>query len=212
MQISISIEPYLAVKKDILTQYIVEIIALKRELAMSGDEISLHFDYFKHNPEVFALVQSYANQIDIDLHLMQEPAPSFAGFRSVSFDANDLKTSKQCLNKSQAIDKTRRGLVLDLGYQVADYEDLIRQASYIIVMTVKCGKSGQAFQESALQLIEQIRAINPDVTLIIDGGVNENNINLLKNAGVNVAVVGSYAKKAYENGNFKNSINRLLHD
>ena len=45
MQISISIEPYLAVKKDILTQYIVEIIALKRELAMSGDEISLHFDY-----------------------------------------------------------------------------------------------------------------------------------------------------------------------
>lgn len=212
MQISISIEPYLAVKKDILTQYIVEIIALKRELAMLGDEISLHFDYFKHNPEVFALVQSYANQIDIDLHLMQEPAPSFAGFRSVSFDANDLKTSKQCLNKLYAMDKARRGLVLDLGYQVTDYEDLIRQASYIIVMTVKCGKSGQAFQESALSLIEQIRAINPDVTLIIDGGVNENNINLLKNAGVNVAVVGSYAKKAYENGNFKNSINRLLHD
>ena len=212
MQISISIEPYLAVKKDILTQYIVEIIALKRELEMSGDEISLHFDYFKHNPEVFALVQSYANQIDIDLHLMQEPAPSFAGFRSVSFDVNDLKTSKQYLSKLQTIDKMRRGLVLDLGYQVADYEDLVRQASYIIVMTVKCGKSGQAFQESALQLIEQIRAINPDVTLIIDGGVNENNINLLKNAGVNVAVVGSYAKKAYENGNFKNSINRLLHD
>ena len=212
MQISISVEPYLAVKKDILTQYIVEIIALKRELAMSGDEISLHFDYFKHNPEVFALVQSYANQIDIDLHLMQEPAPSFVGFRSVSFDANDLKTSKQYLSKLQTIDKMRRGLVLDLGYQVADYEDLIRQASYIIVMTVKCGKSGQAFQESALSLIEQIRAINPDVTLIIDGGVNENNINLLKNAGVNVAVVGSYAKKAYENGNFKNSINRLLHD
>ena len=77
-------------------------------------------------------------------------------------------------------------------------------------MTVKCGKSGQAFQSSPLQLIEQIRAINPTVTIIIDGGINENNVNLLKKASVNVAVVGSYAKKGYENDDFENSINRLL--
>lgn len=216
MQISISIEPYLVDKKEKLTQYIVDIISLKQKMAVYGNEISLHFDYFKPNLEVFALVQSFTNQIEIDLHLMQELVPSVKGFRSVCFDAVDLKnaengTSKNALiNNMKMVEPAQRGLVLDLGYKIDGYEDLIRQASYIIVMTVKCGKSGQAFQSSPLQLIEQIRAINPTVTIIIDGGINENNVNLLKKASVNVAVVGSYAKKGYENDDFENSINRLL--
>ena len=216
MQISISIEPYLVDKKEKLTQYIVDIISLKQKMAVYGNEISLHFDYFKPNLEVFALVQSFTNQIEIDLHLMQESVPSVKGFRSVCFDAVDLKnaengTSKNALiNNMKMVEPAQRGLVLDLGYKIDGYEDLIRQASYIIVMTVKCGKSGQAFQSSPLQLIEQIRAINPTVTIIIDGGINENNVNLLKKASVNVAVVGSYAKKGYENDDFENSINRLL--
>lgn len=216
MQISISIEPYLVDKKEKLTQYIVDIISLKQKMAVYGNEISLHFDYFKPNLEVFALVQSFTNQIEIDLHLMQESVPSVKGFRSVCFDAVDLKnaengTSKNALiNNMKMVEPAQRGLVLDLGYKIDGFEDLIRQASYIIVMTVKCGKSGQAFQSSPLQLIEQIRAINPTVTIIIDGGINENNVNLLKKASVNVAVVGSYAKKGYENDDFENSINRLL--
>ena len=216
MQISVSIEPYLVDKKEKLTQYIVDIISLKQKMAVCGNEISLHFDYFKPNLEVFALVQSFTNQIEIDLHLMQESVPSVKGFRSVCFDAVDLKnaengTSKNALiNNMKMVEPAQRGLVLDLGYKIDGYEDLIRQASYIIVMTVKCGKSGQAFQSSPLQLIEQIRAINPTVTIIIDGGINENNVNLLKKASVNVAVVGSYAKKGYENDDFENSINRLL--
>ena len=212
MQISISIEPYLAVEKDKLTQYIVDIVKLKQKLVLSGGEVSLHFDYFKHNPDVFALVQSFTKQIDIDLHLMQEPAPSFLGFRSVSFDAVDLKNARQNVRLDDTLNKTQRGLVLDLGYKVDDYQDLIRQVSYITLMTVKCGRSGQVFQESALQLVDQVRALNPDVTIIIDGGVNEKNINLLKRIGINIAVVGSYAQKNYEIGNFENSINRLLRD
>ena len=185
-------------------------------MAVYGNEISLHFDYFKPNLEVFTLVQSFTNQINIDLHLMQESVPSVKGFRSVCFDAVDLKnaengTSKNALiNNMKMVEPVQRGLVLDLGYKIDGYEDLIRQASYIIVMTVKCGKSGQAFQSSPLPLIEQIRAINPTVTIIVDGGINENNVNLLKKASVNVAVVGSYAKKGYENDDFENSINRLL--
>ena len=216
MQISVSIEPYLVDKKEKLTQYIVDIISLKQKMAVYGNEISLHFDYFKPNLEVFTLVQSFTNQINIDLHLMQESVPSVKGFRSVCFDAVDLKnaengTSKNALiNNMKMVEPAQRGLVLDLGYKIDGYEDLIRQASYIIVMTVKCGKSGQAFQSSPLSLIEQIRSINPAVTIIVDGGINENNVNLLKKASVNVAVVGSYAKKGYENDDFENSINRLL--
>ena len=210
MEISVSIEPYLVDKKEKLTQYIVEIVKLKEKMAQVGKKVSLHFDYFKSNPEVFALVQSFTNQIDIDLHLMQAPVPSVAGFRSVSFDVCDLKNKTH--GDIDMVNAEQRGLVLDLGYEIRGYEDFIRDTQYVIVMTVRCGKSGQAFQASALSLVEQIRQLNPRATIILDGGINETTIDLVKKAGVNVAVVGSYAKKAYENGSFEISVNRLLRD
>ncbi|MBR4418461.1 MAG: hypothetical protein IKT33_00460 [Clostridia bacterium] len=209
MQISISIEPYLTAEKKRLQKYIEEIVQLSRQMSLMNHELSLHFDYFKSNPEVFKLVQSYTSEIKIDLHLMQEPVNSLDGFRSVSFDAEDLKQQK-CELVSKVQDE-RRGLVLDLGYRVADYKDLIKQVSYIILMSVKCGKSGQVFQESVLSLVREIRMINPSVIVIIDGGVNENNIKMIQKEGIDVVVVGSYAKKCYETGEFEQGINRLLH-
>ena len=208
MQISVSIEPYLGVDISRLTQYIENILQLNRCMkAATGDEIAIHFDYFKANPAVFRLVQSYTNQIAIDLHLMQVSAPSVDGFRSVCYDVNVLETGMTMMAAP-----TQRGLVLDLGTMATGHETLLRTVQYIILMTVKCGKSGQTFQSEPLSLIPQIRNLNPNAVIIVDGGVNENNVSLLKKAGVDVVVVGSYAQKCYENGNLQNGINRLLHD
>lgn len=219
MQIAVSVEPYLVVEKTRLTQYIENIIQISRRFGQKQQKVLIHFDYFKANPEVFQLVQSYANQIEIDLHLMQASAPTTAGFRSVSFDVKDLRQIERNSDKDNllgenlcSVDAARRGVVLDLGCEIQGYEDLIRAAQYIILMTVQCGKSGQTFQPSALALIPQIRRLNPTATLIVDGGVNEDNILLLKEAGVDVAVVGNYAKKCYENGELEIGINRLLRD
>ena len=214
MQISVSIEPFLHAGKDDLKQYIEEIIALSDKFVAENQQISLHFDYFQANSEIFQLVQGYVNRIPIDLHLMSEAATSVTGFRSVCFDAQEIKHgSNEAITANwRAVENGQFGLVLDLGYQVQDYQDLIRRASYVIVMTVKCGKSGQVFQSSPLELVAQIREINPEIKVIIDGGVNENNVFLLKKAGVDIAVVGNYAKKCYENGNFGVGINRLLRD
>lgn len=205
MQIAVSIEPYLGVEKTKLTQYIESIVKLNHEFAKKGDHLVLHFDYFKLNPEIFQLVQGYTKQIDIDLHLMQESVPSVTGFRSVSVDL-----SKQPRNLPPVM-PSQYGLVLDLGCDWRKFENFVRTASYIIIMTVKCGKSGQNFQSSALKLIPQVRALNPNAVIIIDGGVNDSNIDLLKNAGVDVAVVGNYAKNCYETENLAIGINRLLH-
>ena len=211
MQISVSIEPFLGVEKVKIIQYIEEIVKISEKLGRNN--VSLHFDYFKPNPEVFNIVQSYADKIDIDLHLMHEPAPTVDKFRSISFDINDIvEPNNGMLDNFQAVEPVRCGLYLDLGVEINGCEDLIRTANNIIIMTVKCGKSGQTFQSSALNLVAQVRKINPNVTIIIDGGVNETNIQLLKNAGIDVAVVGNYAKKCYENNEFLNGINRLLHD
>lgn len=217
MQIAISIEPYLVVEKIKLIQYIEDIIQISSKFNQKQKKVLIHFDYFKSNPDVFTLVQNYTDQIEIDLHLMQEPAKSVEGFRSVSLDVNDwLKKMQQTENSDplvsslQSIETARRGLVFDLGATIDGYENLIRETQYIIVMTVKCGKSGQIFQPSALALIPQIRQLNPKATIIVDGGVNESNFALLKEAGVDVAVIGNYAKKCYESGELEKGINRLL--
>ncbi len=206
MQVAISIEPYLDVEKVKLTQYIEEIVNLSHEMQKHGDQVVLHFDYFKHNPEVFSLVQNYTAKLPVDLHLMQETPPSVVGFRSVSVDLVDKPQNLPEVAVQQ------RGVVLDLGADLTEFEAEIQGASYIIVMTVKCGKSGQMFHPEVLRLIPQIRALNPQAVIIVDGGVNENNIDLLKKAGVDVVVVGNYAKKCYENSNLAIGINRLLHN
>ncbi len=217
MQVAISIEPYLVVEKVRLIQYLENIIEISRKLGQA--KVCLHFDYFKPNADIFNLVHSYCDKIEIDLHLMQEAVPSVMGFRSVSFNVQDVQKALHEQNSAKedlltanikAVDKARRGLVLDLGCKIDGYEDLIREAQYMIVMTVKCGKSGQTFQPSALQLVKQIRRLNPKAVITVDGGVNENNILLLKEAGVDVVVVGSYAQKCYENGDLATGINRLL--
>ena len=66
----------------------------------------------------------------------------------------------------------------------------------VLVMTVEPGASGQAFMESMVYKIEVLRKIIDEKgykTLInVDGGVNENNIDCLKQSGADMLVSASY--------------------
>ncbi len=199
MQVSISIEPYLGLDMSILTQYLDKIVRLK---TTQLPNLSIHFDYFKPNETVLNLLSNYADRIDIYVHLMAPMPLGNQNFKVVSLDATQYP----------AYGDERQGIVFDLGCDVYGYEDLIRATKYITIMTVKCGKSGQSFNESALALVPKIRALNPRAVITVDGGVNETNISLLKKTGVDIVVVGNYARKAYETGTLAISLNRLLRD
>lgn len=197
MDISISVEPYLGADISLLTQYLEKIVEIKQ--CIPG--LSIHFDYFKTNQAAVDLIKSYAKQIDIHAHLMHQSLTGDA-FKSI---AQDVSVVDEITAPGQA-------LVFDLGYSLAGYEDLVKKCRYITVMSVKCGQSGQAFNPTALALVKQIRALNPHTVITLDGGINDTNINMVKDAGVDIAVVGSYAQKAYEKGTLLASINRLLRD
>ena len=197
MDISISIEPYLGDNISLLPQYLEKIIEIKQSIP----GLSLHFDYFQLNPTAVTLVKKYAKQLAVYVHLMHQ---ELAG--------NDFKVISRDVTTVKSIDSAQQGLVFDLGCDLTGYEDLVKKCRYITVMSVKCGKSGQTFNSAALDLVKQIRALNPQAIITIDGGVNDTNIKLVKDAGVDVAVVGNYAKKCYENGQLLAGINRLLRD
>ena len=70
----------------------------------------------------------------------------------------------------------------------------------VLVMTVEPGFGGQAFMESQLDTIRQVRAIiekyNPACELEVDGGVDPVTCKTCIAAGANVLVAGSAVYKA----------------
>ena len=71
----------------------------------------------------------------------------------------------------------------------------IEELDLVLVMTVEPGFGGQAFMESQLDTIRQVRAIiekyNPACELEVDGGINAKTAPLVTAAGANVLVAGS---------------------
>ena len=71
----------------------------------------------------------------------------------------------------------------------------IEQLDLVLVMTVEPGFGGQAFMESQLDTIRQVRSIiekyNPACELEVDGGIAPKTAPLVVEAGANVLVAGS---------------------
>jgi ribulose-phosphate 3-epimerase len=70
------------------------------------------------------------------------------------------------------------------------------QADQYLIMSVVPGKQGQAFIPSTLQKIFRFKQKLPSAIIEVDGGVNENNIKSIKDAGADLICVGSSLVKA----------------
>jgi len=73
----------------------------------------------------------------------------------------------------------------------------------VVVMSVKCGASGQTFNPVALEKVKQVRAKYPNTRIIVDGGINDKNIALVRDAGADVAVVGNFLYVIYKSDGAK---------
>jgi len=69
----------------------------------------------------------------------------------------------------------------------------------VLVMSVNPGFGGQKFIPTVVEKIKRLKAlrdkINPGCLIEIDGGVTDQNVEMLKEAGVDICVAGSYVFK-----------------
>ena len=72
-------------------------------------------------------------------------------------------------------------------------------------MSVEPGFGGQEFIPSTLEKVKQLRKINESITIEMDGGIKDTNINQLKEY-IDIAVVGSYITKKED---YNEAINNL---
>ena len=88
--------------------------------------------------------------------------------------------------------KIESGVCLKLGTAIDIVETYIDRVDDVQLMSIaKIGNYGAHFEEEVLEKIRELRERFPKITINVDGGINESNIKLVKDAGCDNAVVGS---------------------
>jgi len=99
-------------------------------------------------------------------------------------------------------------IVPSTNENVLDY--VLDKVDLILVMTVNPGFGGQEFLSSQLRKIEnianKIAKTNRNIDLEVDGGINEQTVQSVKDAGANVLVSGSYI---FKSSNYADAISKL---
>ncbi len=75
-------------------------------------------------------------------------------------------------------------------------KEYIKAADYILILTVHPGFYGSKYLPQELKKIIPIKKINPNVKVIVDGGMNPKTIKNAKKAGTDYFISGSYTTKA----------------
>ena len=134
--------------------------------------------------------------IPLDVHLMVvDPINVVDNYAKAGADiiTFHLEAAKDVVATINAIKKSscKVGISIKPGTPVAEIEPYLPLIDMVLVMSVEPGFGGQKFMPSAVERIAQIRALNPDILIQVDGGINTQTAPLVKKAGANVLVAGS---------------------
>lgn len=150
-------------------------------------------------PSIVAAVRQ-ATKLECDVHLMvQDPeryiadfAKAGADYISVHVEATQHPHRAIQLIKEQG---KKAGLVLNPGTPLIAAEPFLADLDMVLLMSVNPGFGGQAYIPATTERVRKLRemrdAVNPSCLIEIDGGVKANNIAMIGEAGVDIAVVGS---------------------
>ena len=83
-------------------------------------------------------------------------------------------------------------MTLNPATPISVVENVAYLLDMILVMSVNPGFGGQKFIPQALDKIQKLRELYPDIDIEVDGGINDKTAKLAKTAGANVLVAGSY--------------------
>ncbi len=160
---------------------------------------SLDYNYFEQLRQV--------SNILFDVHLMINEPERFilkyikqgADILTVHYEAfkddeSLIKVLKQIKSK-----KVLAGIAVDIDTDIKNVLPLFKYADVALIMGVKVGAYGQTFNEEALKKIKKVRQEYPDITIEIDGGMNDITAKKAIKAGADVIVSGAYI---YNNDTF----------
>ena len=154
-------------------------------------------------PVVVSAVASCATK-PLDIHLMVENNNFFVELFAplkpeyISFHIEEEKHPHRLIQKIRSLG-IKPAIVLNPHTPPEAIEFLLKDLDMVLLMSVNPGFGGQSFIKSVIEKASRLNdmrnRINPNCLIEVDGGVNNKNIHLLKEAGVDVVVAGSYVFK-----------------
>ena len=116
-------------------------------------------------------------------------------------------------NPKEFIDKVhsyniKAGLAINVGTSINTIKPYLDDIDHIIFVSVVSGEKGLPFRKEVLDNVKEIKKIaKKDLTMWVDGGVNEDNLKDVVNAGVTGVVIGRAVFKAED---YKSAYNKFL--
>lgn len=148
-------------------------------------------------------VQGLSKDTDtkLDVHLMiQNPENYVEQFvkAGASIVGVHVESTQHIARAIQIIKNAgaRAEVVVNPGTPLTELEELLPEIDQVLIMSVNPGFGGQKFLESSISKVKRLSALRQarglEFDIEIDGGISDKNIKAVYDAGVDVAVAGSY--------------------
>lgn len=160
------------------------------------------------------VIKSLRKYTDIffDVHLMITQPEKYindfidSGADGVTFHIEATENPEKCIELIKNRGK-KVGISLNPNTDVSEIEPYLESVDMVLVMSVEPGYGGQTYIESVNTKIKYIRErMGNEFNIEVDGGINENNIDSVLDAGANIIVAGS----AVFNDDIYGSVKKLL--
>lgn len=132
-----------------------------------------------------------------DVHLMvahpQRQLSFFAkaGADMITFHAESFCDPRKVIDEIHSLG-CKAGIAVKPKTPSSVVRTYIAAADMALIMTVEPGYGGQGFISEMLTKIREVRRFAPDVDIEVDGGINAETAKLVRDAGANVLVAGTY--------------------
>ncbi len=106
--------------------------------------------------------------------------------------------------------KKKVGIALNPRTSINKIKIHLDEIDLVLVMTVNPGKYGSKFIPTTLEKARQIRKINPNIEIEVDGGINDKTIRKALSFGANRFVSGSYIQNSENPENSFAKLKRIV--
>ncbi len=138
----------------------------------------------------------------LDVHMMvcspNKYVKEFAKMSNVEYLTLHYESHRRPIDVINMIRHTplKVGIAINPETKVSHIVPLLNHIDQVLVMSVKPGKGGQKFMEDILYKIETLKDIREEngyhYVINVDGGINEETAKMVKEAGADMVVAGSY--------------------
>ena len=156
--------------------------------------------------------------IPLDVHLMVSDVMSFIKSfmifnpRNITIHYESAKNREELMNWIKYIkeNNSKAGISIKPKTNIEEIYDILPYIHTVLIMTVEPGEGGQKLILETIQKIKDLKQYivknNLEVDIEADGGINLENVSLLKEAGCDIVVAGTCI---IQSENFKETIKKL---